>query len=169
MAVGENGARAQPTPTGLPSASLQPATMPENFLEVVGLADQQGDLILRTNLARHVHLVHFEIGRIEFRPSAQAPPSLANRLGQRLGEWTGRRWVVSISSEAGAPTLEQQADALADTARAEAMVHPLVKAALAAFPGSTIEAVRDLAKSAEADLPTEPAAEGDQEQAEDGA
>ena len=143
--------------------------MPESFIEVVALADRQGDLILRTNLARHVHLVRFEIGRIEFRPSGQAPASLANRLGQRLSEWTGRRWVVSISSEAGAATLEQQADALAEAARAEAMAHPLVKAALAAFPGSIIEAVRELATPAGADLPAEPAAQGDQEQAEDGA
>jgi DNA polymerase-3 subunit gamma/tau len=142
--------------------------MPESFLEVVSLADSQGDLILRTNLARHVHLVHFETGRIEFRPSAQAPANLANRLGQRLSEWTGRRWVVSISGEAGAATLEQQAEALADAARAEVMAHPLVKAALEAFPGSIIEAVRELARSAEADLPAEPALQSDQEQSEDG-
>jgi DNA polymerase-3 subunit gamma/tau len=171
MAVGESAARVQPAPVqaaGLPSTSPKPAAMPESFLEVVSLADSQGDLILRTNLARHVHLVHFETGRIEFRPSAQAPANLANRLGQRLSEWTGRRWVVSISGEAGAATLEQQAEALADAARAEVMAHPLVKAALEAFPGSIIEAVRELARSAEADLPAEPALQSDQEQSEDG-
>jgi DNA polymerase III subunit gamma/tau len=170
IAVGESGVRAQPAPvqaTGLPAPTLAP--MPESFLDVVSLADSQGDLILRTNLARHVHLVRFETGRIELRPSTQAPANLANRLGQRLTEWTGRRWVVSISGEAGAPTLEQQAGALADAARAEVMAHPLVRAALEAFPGSTIDAIRELAKSAEADLPAEPALQGDQEQLEDGA
>src|SRR6266436_4123088 len=142
---------ARPAPAGLPSAQVDRAPMPESFLEVVSLADEQGDLILRTNLARHVHLVHFETGRIELRPGAQAPANLANRLGQRLTEWTGRRWVVSISGDPGAPTLEQQAAALADAARAEVMAHPLVKAALAAFPGSTIEAVRELANAVETD------------------
>jgi DNA polymerase-3 subunit gamma/tau len=169
MAVGENAARSQPAPASAPATASQTAPMPESFLEVVNLADSQGDLILRTNLARHVHLVRFEIGRIEFRPSDQAPASLASRLGQRLNEWTGRRWVVSISGEPGAATLEQEAAALADAARAEVMAHPLVKAALAAFPGSTIEAVRELAKSAEIDSPAEPPQQGDQEQAEDGA
>jgi DNA polymerase III subunit gamma/tau len=177
MAVGESGARNQAAPiqpspiqaASVPAAAPKPASMPESFLDVVSLADEQGDLILRTNLARHVHLVHFETGRIEFRPSTQAPPNLANRLGQRLTEWTGRRWVVSISGEPGASTLEQQAAALADAARAEVMAHPLVKAALAAFPGSTIEAVRELAKAAEADAAAEPPPPGDQEQTEDGA
>jgi len=172
MAVGESGARNQPAPiqaAGLPAVSPKPASMPESFLEVVSLADEQGDLILRTNLARHVHLVHFETGRIELRPGAQAPANLANRLGQRLTEWTGRRWVVSISGDPGAPTLEQQAAALADAARAEVMAHPLVKAALAAFPGSTIEAVRELANAVETDPAAEPPLPGDQEQTEDGA
>jgi len=169
MAVGESAARAQPAPADLPSAQVNRAPLPESFLDVVALADRQGDLILRTNLARHVHLVHFEIGRIEFRPGAEAPANLANRLGQRLSEWTGRRWVVSVSGEPGEPTLEQQAIASADAARAEAMAHPLVKAALAAFPGSTIEAVRELPKSGEAETAGEPAIAGDQEQAEDGA
>ena len=170
MAVGENGgARPQAAPVSQPTAAPKMATLPESFLEVVALADNQGDLILRTNLVRHVHLVRFEIGRIEFRPSAQAPASLASRLSQRLGEWTGRRWVVSISGEPGEATLEQVAEAEADAARAEVMAHPLVKAALAAFPGSTIEAVRELVKPAESGSPAEAPVPGDQEQAEDGA
>ena len=47
---------------------------PQSFVDIVALADAQGDLILRTNLVRHVHLVHFEPGRIEFRPAPRRPP-----------------------------------------------------------------------------------------------
>ena len=47
----------------------------------------------------------------------QAPANLANRLGARLTEWTGRRWVVSVSGEPGAPSLEQQAQAVIDAER----------------------------------------------------
>ena len=128
------------------------ARLPESFLEVIELADKQGDLILRTNLYRHVHLVRFETGRIELRPADSAPANLANRLGQRLTEWTGRRWVISISGEPGYPTLEQEANARADASRAEIMAHPLVKAALDAFPGSTIDAVRELTPDPAPDL-----------------
>jgi len=137
-------------PAGETAGQLE-SPAPESFLDVVALADERGDLILRTNLVRHVHLVHFEPGRIEFRPGPRAPASLAHRLGQRLGEWTGRRWIVSISSEAGAASLEEQAQAVADAERAAAERHPLVQAALAAFPGSVIEAVRDLGAPAGTD------------------
>jgi DNA polymerase-3 subunit gamma/tau len=131
-------------PVAVPSQRPVAKPLPESFLEVVALADAEGDLILRTNLSRHVHLVHFELGRIEFRPGPQAPSNLANKLGQRLGEWTGRRWIVSISSEPGEASLEQQAEAAADAVKAEALRHPLVQAAMTLFPGSAIETVRQL-------------------------
>jgi DNA polymerase III subunit gamma/tau len=144
----EIGERPSPQPSPAPAGEAAPA--PQSFTDVVALADAEGDLILRANLARHVHLVHFEPGRIEFRPSPQAPANLANRLGARLTEWTGRRWVVSVSSEQGAPSLEQQAQAVIEAERAAAERHPLVQAALAAFPGSVVETVRDLTPPAAA-------------------
>jgi len=153
-------------PAGAVGERLQPASAAESaalpvgektapslhsFTDVLALADAKGDLILRTNLTRDLHLVNFEPGRIEFRPGPQAPTNLANRLSQRLCEWTGLRWIVSVSSEQGAPSLEQQARAAADAAREAAARHPLVQAALAAFPGSVIEAVRDFTPALEPD------------------
>jgi DNA polymerase III subunit gamma/tau len=142
-------APAAPSAAPRPQAEAIQSLALESFPDIIALVDARGDLILRSNLVRHVHLVHFEPGRIEFRPGPQAPANLANRLGQRLTEWTGRRWIVSISGEAGAPSLEQQAQATVDAVRAEAARHPLVQAALTAFPGSVIEEVRDLAPPAE--------------------
>ena len=150
----------RPAPTMSQAEPAIQSLAPLSFTDIVALADAQGDLILRTNLVRHVHLVHFEPGRIEFRPGAQAPTNLANRLGARLTEWTGRRWVVSVSGEAGAPSLEQQAQAAVEAERAAAERHPLVQAALAAFPGAVVETVRELLP------PAEPAAAGESEAGE---
>jgi len=163
-AAGRAAVAIEESPRPAPSMSqAEPAVQslaPLSFGDIVALADAQGDLILRTNLVRHVHLVHFEPGRIEFRPGPQAPTNLANRLGARLTEWTGRRWVVSVSGEAGAPSLEQQAQAAIDAEREAAERHPLVQAALAAFPGSVVDAVRELLP------PAAPAATGEAEAGE---
>ncbi len=72
----------------------------------------------------------------------EAPPRLANELGERLTNWTGARWVAVVSSDDGAPTLgEQAADARAE-AIAEAEQHPLVKAVLDTFPDAKVTDVR---------------------------
>ena len=59
----------------------------------------------------NVHLVQLEAGPLEFRPSARAPRTLASDLQQKLRDWTGERWTVSIASEGGAPTLAEQKQA----------------------------------------------------------
>jgi DNA polymerase III subunit gamma/tau len=127
------------------SAAPEPALpAPQSFLEVVELFDKHREAVLRSHLYANVHLVHFEPGRIELRPGEAAPRDLSNRLGQLLTQWTGERWVVSVSAERGQPTLREEADARAREMKSEAAQHPLVRAVLDAFPGARIEAVREL-------------------------
>jgi DNA polymerase-3 subunit gamma/tau len=129
------------------------AADPQSYEEVVALLQERREAIIYAHLFNNVHLVRFEPGRLEIRPEPQAPANLANRLGALLGEWTGRRWVVAVSSEPGAPTLAQQKAAGDARARAEIDAHPLVQAAMKTFPGATIEAVRSL--GAPADNPSD--------------
>ena len=126
------------------SQPVAQAPGPESFAALVALVGERREAILQAHLMNNVHLVRFEPGRIEFRPDEHAPRNLANRLGALLTEWTGQRWVVAISGEPGERTLAQQQADAADRARAEVLAHPLVQAALATFPGATIEAIRDL-------------------------
>ncbi|HUT48265.1 MAG TPA: DNA polymerase III subunit gamma/tau [Alphaproteobacteria bacterium] len=117
---------------------------PRSFDEVVALFQASREAMLFAHLKKHVHLVRFAPQRIEFRPADGAPETLANRIGSLLTEWTGQRWVVSVSQDEGAPTLAEQEAATDAARRRKAASHPLVKAALEAFPGAAIEAVRTL-------------------------
>jgi DNA polymerase III subunit gamma/tau len=124
-----------------PGPALEP--MPQSFLEVVQLFDRRREAVTRAQLWSHLHLVHFEPGRIECRLAEAAPRDLANRLGQLLGEWTGMRWLVALTDAAGAPTLREQEEERARALRSEVAADPLVRAVLDAFPGATIAAVRE--------------------------
>jgi DNA polymerase-3 subunit gamma/tau len=53
------------------------------------------------------------------------------------------QWLVSLSTEPGAPTLREVQDAREAERVGTAVSHPLVQAALSAFPGATVEAVHD--------------------------
>jgi DNA polymerase III subunit gamma/tau len=123
--------------------------IPQSFAEVVALFDKRREALLRLHLCSHVHLVHFEPGRIEFRPASEAPRDLANRLGELLREWTGIRWMIAVSEAEGEPTLRQQEDGRERDLRNEVASHPLVQAVLETFPGATITAVRERLAAAE--------------------
>ncbi len=134
-------ADAMPQAVSAPVASALP--MPQNFADVVALAAQHRDIKLQTALTRDVHLVRFETGHIEFRPGPAAQPQLAAQLMERLLQWTGARWIVSLSNTGGAPSIDEQNLDQAQQYEAEARRDPLVQAALKIFPGAEIVAVRD--------------------------
>jgi DNA polymerase-3 subunit gamma/tau len=117
---------------------------------VVALFESKREARLVNSLMHHVHEVRCEPGLIEFRPEPTAPPDLASRLSELLGKWTGRRWIASVSSAEGKPTLSQQKAANADSLRSKAEADPLVQAILKTFPGAKLETVRR--KGAEASL-----------------
>ncbi|HSD34976.1 MAG TPA: DNA polymerase III subunit gamma/tau [Alphaproteobacteria bacterium] len=140
-------ARSAPQPQALaqPDAAAEVISpQPDSFPAVAQLFAERREAILNAHIRNNLHLVRFEIGRIEVRPNEHAPPNLVNRMGELLTKWTGRRWVVSVSREEGAQTLSQAAAREAERVLSEAAAHPLVKAALETFPGAAIEAVRDL-------------------------
>jgi len=127
------------TAVGQPAEAL-PA--PKNFTEVVALFETKREARLVNYLMHHVHEVRCEPGLIEFRPEPQAPPDLAHRLSECLTRWTGRRWIASVSSDAGKPTLVAQKAIKADDLRSQAETNPLVQAILKTFPGARLDMVR---------------------------
>jgi len=145
LSSGPSAASALRVTAEFPQSRNDPALdpVPQSFAEVVALCDKRREALLRSHLCSHMHLVHFEPGRIEFRPAAEAPRDLANRLGELLREWTGIRWMISVSEAAGAPTLRQQEEGRDRDVRNEVASHPLVRAVLETFPGATITAVRE--------------------------
>ncbi len=152
---------ALPEPSPSPPVAAPYDPVPRNFAEVIALFEQHNEAVIRAQLRSQLHLVAFEPGRIELRPVEGAPRDLANRLGQCLSEWTGMRWVVAVSQEEGAPTLQQAEDRHASQLKSEVAAHPLVRAALDAFPGATIATVRERFAVSEpgAELETDPGGE----------
>jgi DNA polymerase-3 subunit gamma/tau len=138
-------ARAQAAPDAL--AGYQ------DFASVVALIAAKRDMKLLVAVENHVELIRYAPGRIEFAAGPGAPPELAGELTARLTAWTGVRWVVSVAQGQGAATIAAQRRAEADTLRAKALESPMILAALAAFPGAEIKAVRPLGAVAASDAP----------------
>jgi DNA polymerase III subunit gamma/tau len=134
-------ARATPAPQAMAEAGPTLRTLEE----VVALAGQRGAAILKVHLESDVHLVRIEPGQIEFRPGPRAPRTLAGDLAQKLKDWTGTRWVVTLAREGGAPTLAEQKREQ-HAAKIEAVAQePLVRAVLDRFPGAEVVGVHDRA------------------------
>jgi DNA polymerase-3 subunit gamma/tau len=138
-------ARTDSAPIRSPEAA--PTMRIASFEDLVALATEKRDIGLKTALERDVRLVRFEDGQLEFSPSPDASPQLASEIGKKLLEWTGRRWIVAVSSEQGQETLRDVSEKAKASKLADISSHPLVTAAFAQFPGAQIVEVRDLTPS----------------------
>jgi DNA polymerase-3 subunit gamma/tau len=147
----QSGAQTAPKTAALPAQEAGPRAAPRatpnvelNSLEdIVALAATRGAAVLKVNLENDVHLVSLERGRIEFRPSARARSTLAQDLAQKLRDWTGERWIVTLASDGGAPSIAETR-AGAERAKRDAVASTtFVRAVLDAFPGAEIVAVRE--------------------------
>ena len=138
-------ARAQPAETR-PAPVEVAAPRLRRFADLVALAGERRAIGLKDALERDVRLVRFDDGQIEFALAEGGSRTLAGDLSRALHEWTGRRWVVALSSEPGAPTLREQNKTAERERKSGAAEHPLVQAVLSRFPGAEIVDVRDRAE-----------------------
>ena len=115
-----------------------------DFTAIVDLIRRMRDMILLTQVEDYIRLVRYAPGRIEFQPTPEAPRDLAQRLGERLRNWTGgARWAISVVDQGGGPTIAETRAEERAKAEATAMENPVIAAIFAAAPSAKIIAIRD--------------------------
>ena len=159
-----SSAAVSPRPADDPVAQLdEPAAAPTlsvgSFEELIALAAEKRDITVKMALERDVRLVRCEDGQLEIAIEPSAPKTLVHDLQRKLTGWTGKRWIVVVSKEQGAPTMRAQAEAQQAEIERDVQSDPLVQAVLNRFPGAKIVGVTQNAPDA-----ADSAAPGDGEQ-----
>lgn len=122
-------------PVAAPTLSIN------SFADLIALAAEKRDITTKMALERDVRLVRCEDGQLEIALEARAPKTLVHDLQRKLTGWTGKRWIVVVSKEQGAPTMRAQADAQQAEIERGVQNDPLVQAVLSRFPGAKIVGV----------------------------
>jgi DNA polymerase-3 subunit gamma/tau len=131
-----------PAPVSVPTADAADVRAVKSFDDLIALAAEKRDLSIKSALERDVRLVRFEDGKIELALEGGARQTLIGELSKKLTEWTGRRWMVAVSAEAGSPSIRAQAEMRKTELKDGVRGDPLVQAVLERFPGAEIVEVR---------------------------
>ncbi|MEC8641462.1 MAG: DNA polymerase III subunit gamma/tau [Pseudomonadota bacterium] len=147
------GDRTAPLPAPTPTAAANPATetattpeslsapQPQSLLDISELAESHDDPLLAAHVRNHVRLVRMQPGLLDICLTDGAPDSLPGDMARRLSDWTGARWMVSLSDGPGGMTITEERRA-AQQREIEAIAQaPLVRAITEMFPGAKIESV----------------------------
>jgi DNA polymerase-3 subunit gamma/tau len=143
-----------PRPADDPVAQLdEPVAAPTlsvgSFEELIALAVEKRDIAVKMALERDVRLVRCEDGQLEIALEASAPKTFVHDLQRKLAGWTGKRWIVVVSKEQGAPTVRAQAEAQQAEIERGVQSDPLVQAVLSRFPGAKVVGVTQNAEAGE--------------------
>jgi DNA polymerase-3 subunit gamma/tau len=122
-------------------AQSEPTLAIATFDQLLALAVEKRDIWMKMALERDVRLVRCEDGQLEIALEDNAPKTLVHDLQRKISGWTGKRWIVVVSKEEGAPTMRAQADARQAEVERGVQSDPLVQAVLNRFPGAKIVGV----------------------------
>ena len=76
----------------------------KNFDQLIKLVSKKREIELKYDLERNVNLVKFSEGKIDINFNEKLSKSFIRNLSEKLFEWTGRRWVISLTREKGEKT-----------------------------------------------------------------
>jgi len=114
---------------------------PQDFEAMIALCEDKGEILLASQLINYAHPVKFDVGHFEFRPAADAPANMVQKLSKSLQEWTGSRWMVTVSQAEGQPTLAMQRNAAKAALRVEVLASEPVRAIVDIFEGAELHRI----------------------------
>ncbi|MBK8082659.1 MAG: DNA polymerase III subunit gamma/tau [Devosia sp.] len=126
-------------PVPVPAAAPQALANPRSYAELVALAGEKRDLIVKHALESALRPVSIGEARLEVALVEGADPGIIQTLSARLRTWTGRQWLITLKTDARhVPTIREQREEQHQQVREQAHQDPLVQAILETFPGATV-------------------------------
>lgn len=127
--------------TGIaPSIAPDDTTRDITDIETMQLSlSEAGHILLASQLFEYVRPVKIKAGLAEIALQENAPANLPSELGKALKDVTGAHWMVSLSADAGEPTLAERARAANEALMESVKTHPTVAKIIEFFPQVRID------------------------------
>ena len=75
-----------------------------SFKDLIQMASQKKEIQLKYDLEKNVNLIKFTEGKIDISFNQNLDKNFVRNLSSKLVEWTGSRWVITLSKEKGEKT-----------------------------------------------------------------
>ena len=94
-----------------PNLSEKKITSKINSLDdLINIAEKEKEIELKFDLERNVRLVKFSNGKIDIAFNERLSKDFIKKLTSKLLEWTGNRWIITLSKDIGDQTVFEKKD-----------------------------------------------------------
>jgi len=113
-----------------------------SFEELISLCDKKKEIKLKYELINNINLVSFSECRIEIGFNENLNKDFIKDLSNKLFEWTGKRWIISLSKKKGAISKKQEATINKNKIFDEAKKGEIYKKVLEIFPDAELTDIK---------------------------
>ena len=78
-----------------------------SFEELILLSSRKKEIQLKYDLENNVNLIKFSEGKIDISFNENLDKNFVRNLSQKLLEWTGIRWVITLTKKTGQKTFSE--------------------------------------------------------------
>ena len=78
-----------------------------SFEELILLSSRKREVQLKYDLENNVNLIKFSKGKIDISFNENLDKNFVRNLSQKLLEWTGMRWVITLTKKMGQKTFSE--------------------------------------------------------------
>ena len=106
----KNTVQTKPEPRSLKEENLskdENKSKISSFENLINMASSKREIELKYDLERNVNLIKFSEGKIDISFNENLSKNFVRTLSQRLFEWTGKRWVITLAKESGQKTFSE--------------------------------------------------------------
>ena len=120
-----------------------PPEIVSSFDNLISLCLKHKEMQLKYDLEKNVSLVKFSNGQIEFSFNENIDKNFIKNLSKKLFDWTGKRWIITLSKEKGQPTYHETKLEKKQTQLDEAIKTNVYKKMLEAFSDAKLITVEE--------------------------
>jgi len=81
-----------------------------SFEDLIHLSSKKREIQLKYDLEKNVNLIKFSKGKIDISFNQNLDKNFVRNLSEKLLEWTGHRWVITLSKKIGQKTFSEFQD-----------------------------------------------------------
>jgi len=127
----------------LPNENKNSTETVSNFDNLISLCLKHKEMQLKYDLEKNVSLVKFSNGQMEFSFNENIDKNFIKNLSKKLFDWTGKRWIITLSKEKGQPTHQEIKLEKKQTQLGEAIKTNAYKKMLEAFSDAKLITVEE--------------------------
>ena len=78
-----------------------------SFEDLIYLSSKKKEIHLKYDLEKNVSLIKFSEGKIDISFNENLDKNFVRTLSEKLLEWTGKRWVITLTKKPGKETFSE--------------------------------------------------------------